>query len=880
MRNWNDVDDGNGDGNEDPKFWEYICNQYALPYDDESFANSHAYKIFRMAINKSLKRHNRLQATSGQKYYTTLLIHAFAPKARFYALFEQIFAFYAATLNYQYVKSDPAFRAFIRAMKLRFESGRAGLEDNVYIKSVQSSSAIRTLFVHCPEYMRTFVERVVCSVDCLVATGMIPEASHLDTLLLGWWESRGRAERAVAKKERSSAGTVRVITEFSNIRVAYRCESGRISLVIPPIRLGEKTDAQPWITIYRHPDDNAPYSEKLGYYGDYFCITSRTAAIALNAIMPENAQRIEPRVVISIGDQVIHDSRSRLYRDFIAFDDSGGERSKRPDREYINLFIAAQGALHGEETSPDYAATPCEGGLLYRVLIDEKTFIRVNAENLFPVERMVSDLTLNISVAPVMNCRYLTGQQECTIFTTPATLTITSENEYVEKQYGLVIDGTPCPLGQYGDRSDRSFRIALPHDKDVHELRIMEHATQQRIYTLHYVVMEDFSLRFNGFYLFDNFSENGFLEISDYRGTSCYPYEILPEKDVMLVPYGEDDLAVELPVLSCHLDGETLSVNDGKIFWYHDIAMSALLEVHVPRGYSGTVVIGQRTFSTTKVELGNEIRANRYAGVEGVGIILRKGNQPPIQIKLFDIAFEPQFKFAPLRAENQNLLWCVEDNYIGDKDSQFKLLIRHRGDEVGSYRVGKDDDIISLDAPLDDGIYEYTVYEKAPGFFSQFEEILDSQFTMGDPAQFKFDDLAVIVTEAILDNERIRLRPASGIITKLQYVGERGLNGEALHYPCYEGYLQFRHDGLLHTYAVKEYERGGILREQINPIRLWLINDYTISLRSPLDDGLYVNKKWESITDRVPVRQADQTIYCNPDYYSFKIITGSEVEHV
>lgn len=200
LRNWSD-DENNAD-NDDANFWEYICNQYALTYD-YNFGNSHEYKIFRYAIARSLTRHKRLLVKVGQRYYTTMLTHALAPKVKFYALFEQIFGFYAKTLNYQYVKADPAFRAFAYAMKNRFESGRLRPDDSVYIKSVQSSSAIKALFLNCPEYMSAFVEYVVYTIDVLVATGNIRETSYLDTLLVNWHNNRSKEERSFAKHARS-----------------------------------------------------------------------------------------------------------------------------------------------------------------------------------------------------------------------------------------------------------------------------------------------------------------------------------------------------------------------------------------------------------------------------------------------------------------------------------------------------------------------------------------------------------------------------------------------------------------------------------------------------------------------------------------------------
>jgi hypothetical protein len=178
LRNWS-LDEGDVDSDqEEASFWEYLYNQFALSYDG-TFSNSHAYNLFRYAIRKSLNKHNRMFIDKGKSFYTTLLIHALAPVTKFRALFDQIYAFYTKTLQYQYLEADPAFEAFVNAMKKRFEGKSALADDDVYIKSVQSSSAIRGLFQCCPQYMTLFVEKIVRGIDTLVADGRLHEKSYL-----------------------------------------------------------------------------------------------------------------------------------------------------------------------------------------------------------------------------------------------------------------------------------------------------------------------------------------------------------------------------------------------------------------------------------------------------------------------------------------------------------------------------------------------------------------------------------------------------------------------------------------------------------------------------------------------------------------------------
>ncbi len=880
LRNWS----GDGDANCDyTGLWEYIFNQYALRYN-EDFGGSLEYNIFKSAIKKSLCSHQRLFLQSGQKYYTSLLVHAISPKRMFYALFDQIFAFYSKTLNYQWYKDDPAFRAFAYTMKDRFEGKRSRMDEDIYIKSVQSSSAIQALFTHCPEYMIELVDKTVRDMDALVANGSIRETSYIDTLLINWYEKRSREERSAAKRERANAGTERVVTSFSSIRSVYRYDNEKVSLIIPSIRLGKKLDSEPRITIYRYQDDVMPYSEKLRYFGDYFCITSSKTIIPIEALLPDNAELIEPRVIISYADMDIYDSGSRLYRDAIVFGDDGGETVKRPNEEYVNLFMAICGNVQGVETAPDCNRKKLQSGYMYRILIDDGTILNINGKALFPIEQVVSELTLSLSVAPVRYCKYVSGGSEYTIFKYPPTLGISSEIPLIEKRYRLTIDDTYQPLAGYQDDCRGRFSISLPSVTGIHELRIIDNTTQHPVYSLTYTVIESFSLGFDGIYYYDGFNENGCLDITDADGSNRYPYEIQQGQNSMLVPYGQGELSIDIPIFRCCLNGVVIFNEEEQTLWFEDIPMFSLLEIDAPRGYNCSIVIGQRTYESSRVEIGNEIRAKHDDDLEMVSVNIQKGDEPPRQINLFSIVFEPTFKSPPLLLESEELLWCAENNFIGDAKSEFEIHIYLGNKEVGKYSVHTTDEILQMKNPLVDGIYDYTILYKTSGFFAKYEELAKYQLWVGDNDLFRFNDHAIIVTEAIIDNERFKLKPASGIITKLRYIGELGLNGEALHYPCYEGFLQYKYEGNMWPYATRDYERNGVSREQVNPIKLWLINDYTISLRNPTDAGLYVKRSWESITDRVPVRRINKEYvendYDNPDYYSFKVITISEVENV
>lgn len=880
LRNWND------EGSDKERLWEYICNQFALPFDDGSFANSPEYKMFREAITFSLRRHNRLSATTGQKYYTTLLIHSLAPKAKFHDLFEQVFNFYAKNLHYHYLRSDPAFSSFAYAMKSRFEATKTRFDDDLSIKSVQSSIAIKQYFLRCPKFMSTLLERIVRKMDTLVATGAIDnvESDYIDALLVEWHEKRSREERTSDRKKRTEASTERVVTDFGNIRISYIYELGKVSLVIPSIRLGEEHTEKPQITMYRYIGDENPYVADLRYYGNYICITSSKIEIPLNLLMQGlDVHRFEYRAVITYGGKVIFDSGTKLFRKAIIFCESGTETLKRPENEYVNIFTQKSCVIEGLETAPDCFVQPNGSNSIYRILIDKNTCLTINGEPLYPVEQIVSGLTLRLLVPPVSDCKYAEGQHEYHVFSRQPVLEISSNKPQFEKQYRLAMDNNIASLSDYYDASNDSYKIPLPPEKGLHGFRIIDNVTHQRIYELPYIVFENFSLDFNGFYFTESYSDNGNLSIHAENKSSDLSYALDIDRNVMLVSYEKGDLEVDIPILRCLLDGQELTEDVGLVLWHNEIPSHALLDIEMPRGYFVTVIIGSATFESCSVEIGNIIRTNRNSSIGAVGLILRRENERPIEIKLFDIAFEPYFKGSPVITYSNTLQWSIEENFVGDKNTEFEVHVQYKDFDYGKYKFGCDDAFFDLYDDLLEGVYQFTVYAKQPGFFSKYELLLADRLIVGEPEKFWFDGCAVIVTEAIIEDDYVTLNHSSGIIVDLCYIGEHYLNGETQHYPCYEGKLFYKNGDRLYPYATAEYERNGKHHEQVNPVKLWVVNEFTISLRTPADDGLYVHKGWSSITDRKPPTKAMNLHAANwltPDYYHYKIIPQSEVQNV
>ena len=861
LRDWND-DDGTEDDGDNTAFWEYTCCQYAIKHC------SIAYNLFKNATSRCLKRHNRLYAKGGKKYYTTLLAHAMAPKSKFHFLFEQIFSFYRDILKYQFIESDRAFSDFSFALKKRFDGEIKTDEKDIRIKSLQSSSAIKLLFRTCPCYMSLFVENTVKNIDLLVSTEYFSETTYIASMLKTWYEKRSRDLRIQDRKERSKAhyDSDIVVTDNNRIKLSYQLINNMVMLTVPRIRLGEKLNALPEISIFL--DNRRVHREGLRFFGNDFCITSNKKEIAVDDLECSDSNRINLKVVISNGGKEFYSTEEKLFRKAIVFDESGAEKTKQPEYGDIFYLYATASSVIDEriEDSPQCNALPSKAQL-YRVIMGNDTQIIVNGVNLFPTIVTTSDLRIEKTTIEVAYVSYIFEQQDYAIYREPPTFMIKCPG----KQYRVSIDGQQKPLSIYYDLSTESYNITLPGNDDVHEVLIIDNATNKIAYPFRYVVFKSFKIHFNGYHSLCD-GESGSVSIFDNNGEKEYQYKIATDEQKMLLSYRFGELYIDVPVLRCRLNGVEISKDSLQTVWYKDIDRAALLEIESPRGYTVSIQIGLNEYNSSSIEIGNIVsNFKNLHCIEPVFIIIYKNGIVIKKIQLFDIVFKPSFLTTPLVINGMSLEWHTEDNFVGDS-KEFTLNLYRKGNKTACYSLGHKNEIIEACFQSDDCVYDYTITVQETGFFSAGEiEIYRGKLHVGSPAVFRFDEKAIVVTDAVTDNEIYDLKASSGIITELKYIGDLPLKEKEQPYPCYEGCLQYFSNGKLYPYSHNKYESVGIIHEQINPVKIFIINDNAIFLLKNDGSKLSVNKSWKSITDRLPNKR-NKFVYDMPNYYLFKVI--------
>ena len=141
--------------------WNYIFLQYGFNPENSEAEFNKLYNYFGGAIKGTLAHYRRFFAPEGtQRYYTTLLLHALAPKQSIESLYSILFDFYVKNLDFQYVTEDISYKVFTRSMRARWDS-RIIQNDELQLKAGSIFSGLQTLFRERPGYMAVLCDSIV-----------------------------------------------------------------------------------------------------------------------------------------------------------------------------------------------------------------------------------------------------------------------------------------------------------------------------------------------------------------------------------------------------------------------------------------------------------------------------------------------------------------------------------------------------------------------------------------------------------------------------------------------------------------------------------------------------------------------------------------------
>ena len=362
--------------------WNYIFLQYGFNPENSEAAANRLYNYFRGAIKGTLAHYKRFFAPEGtQRYYTSLLLHALAPKQSIESLYSILFDFYVKNLDFQYVTEDISYKVFTKGMRARWDS-RVAKNDELQLRADAIFSGLQTLFKERPGYMAVLCDSIVKKMDAILRnenTDLIdPDRNYWDTILVEWYQRKSSTERVQAQGEQRQRKTEYVATTTDRIYAQYTMEHSSVGIAIPKIRLSKIAQQRPVIKIYQ--SEICIYNAELSVTGDELCLTTRSRFIPFEEMSYDFSNTPAIRVEIHYDGELLYNSAEKLYRQYILLDASGAERT--PHCGTIYLFASnLQEVTFPDDTDGIYSYP--YPGQLYRINLDEVSSAAIDGREIF-----------------------------------------------------------------------------------------------------------------------------------------------------------------------------------------------------------------------------------------------------------------------------------------------------------------------------------------------------------------------------------------------------------------------------------------------------------------------------------------------------------------
>ena len=422
-------------------FWNYIFLQYGFKSENSEAAANRLYNYFRGAIKGTLAHYKRFFAPEGtQQYYTSLLLHALAPKQSIESLYSILFDFYVKNLDFQYVTEDISYKVFTKGMRARWDS-RIAKNDELQLRADAIFSGLQTLFKERPGYMAVFCDSIVKKMDAILRnenTDLIdPDRNYWDTILVEWYQRKSSTERVQAQGEQRQRKTEYVATTTDRIYAQYTMEHSSVGIAIPKIRLSKVAQQRPVIKIYQ--SEICIYNAEFSVTGDELCLTTRSLFIPFEEMSYDFSNTPAIRVEIHYDGELLYNSAEKLYRQYILLDASGAERT--PHCGTIYLFASnLQEVTFPDDTDGIYSYP--YPGQLYRINLDEVSSAAIDGREVFVCASTAAQFRHHTSLRKAVSAQVIHQGVSSIFFLPPSSFLSFSPRE--KKAYDTNSPSTEC----------------------------------------------------------------------------------------------------------------------------------------------------------------------------------------------------------------------------------------------------------------------------------------------------------------------------------------------------------------------------------------------------------------------------------------------------
>lgn len=820
---------------ENSGYWEYVfCALFGKPEIDQQICQR-----YRDVISYLGSFNNLAIVTSGQKFYATIMMHAFAPKNSIYSFFDLCYYVFRKDLDYGFTVDD---EWYCDNVKKRMKSVLEGGYREDKLVSIGSSAysikiGLRSFVLNeklSLEFSK-FIKETFYNINKLFYRELIDGKTRLEKYIIDWWKNKTEID----KLRNASTDKKRVPTVSKHdITAKYLKIDNDVFLCIPSIRLDEDNSIMKFSIFI---DDNLYCSKEMDIKHGELINTTKPLDFKLNDLL-QSVDEIKIRVEITEQETIVFDSEKNkttsLNREFILFDNEKEIFSQI--NKPTNYFIYSKD-IDKLKNVPEELTT-C-GTNLYNIYPIAGESINGETKQIFFVDKTKTAIlgTTPCLIGSVADVEWILEDFFCIVYKNAVKLMI--PECFNLKALELIIDNKHYKLNELDyERIELNCYqfglkiLGLISDCYPTKITLFSFEKEKILLEETIIVLPNLDIEFNHPFYFGDLERK--VTIKNNNNIEQLSWNI--QDDEVISPFEDGFLVIKVLYLRWRInDNDWRKESINKKIWYKNFIQNGdLLEIDNPKEekeiklfvkIDGQKIEIQKNQSG-KFEIGRSIYTN-----EGKKDICVHFSNTRENFELFNISTKEHFIENPVSFYNGKVYWNVENTFVGDKDNNFLLDIG--GKNIFRDKIDcKNKEILSN---IKEDIYKVTVKIKNKNIFAKEEKwdsIYEGRLMVGKPEKFRFKNKYIrierINTAFSMDINGSWITPSKNyVIRDLEYLEVQ--EGEQI-YDYYLGKLKIAgEDGQYLDYL--ENENGE--NDKINPVRIELRDNKSFWLKAGYDEN-------------------------------------------
>jgi len=735
-KRWKDSD-SEDDAEDNSRFWDYISKHLV----NDGNINQKLYYAFTDVISQ-LKIHNSIPIVStGKKYYSTLMMHSFAPKNSIFSFYDLCYNVFKKDLDFGFTIDDE-WLCEIVAIQLKKVLGGGYSEDKkVSIGSSAYSIKIGLRSFSLREDLSAdfvkFIKEVFYQINKLFNREPIDENTRLKRYVVEWWKNKIESEKVSGDTTRKRRVTT---VSKEDIVAKYIREEKSVFLYIPSIRLDDDNSI---VSLKVFINEEEIRSELIKTKRGEFVVATKKIEYELNDLL-NYYNTINLKVEIKENNIVIFNSErnkaTSLSREFILFE--GEKEILSHINKPTNYFVYSRD-IDALKSIPDELTT--YGANLYNIYPKAGESLEGEIKQVFFVDKTKTESLGKTAclIGGVQNVEWFFNDISCIVYSGFVKLLV-PENANL-KSIELRIDNKAYKLHELNfERIESgSYQFGLKamgliRDNQPTEIILYSYEKEAIILSETIIVLPNLEIQFNYPFYYGDIER----KLTVFDGDEAIELTWSNQDNEVRCPFDDGMLLIKIAYLRWRLNNnEWHNEPIRRKIWYKEFLDNGdILEIDNPNENEDVKVLGTANGEPFEIfknqsgnyEIGRAIYIHENIADISVNIVFGKD-----VFETFNVSTKEHFIANPLTYSDGKVFWNVEDTFIGDKNSEFFLIIKSADNNFRS----KIKYINSELCNLQEDICKILVKIKDKNIFSKEESyqlIYEGELLIGTPDKLRF----------------------------------------------------------------------------------------------------------------------------------------------